>query len=450
MAKRVLIVVGSYAPTMIADMHRARHLAWELPKFGWDLEILAPDIDYQRPSCIDQDSAGFFAADIPVHLVTEPKPRFKAFPRPKSIGWRALLPMLRAGSRLLRERRFDLIYFSTTQFPLFLLGRVWKLRFGVPYVLDFHDPCFREGKHYPVWARPSLKHLTASWLSKYVEALSTIRAAGLIAVSPYYIDTLRQRYAAKNPPWLRPGCCAAVPFADMPRDLDEAAKRLRPKPTEGSLHLRVVYVGTGGPIMIRSFDLLCRTLAHLMERRHDLAGMVRIALYGTLSGWQNDKPHHLADVARRCGLAELVEEYPEHVTYRRSLELLLEGDGALVLGVDNSGYMPSKLFTYALSGKPLLASLHRDGPAYAMFTRIPDLGHTLWFAGSDETPLDQATALMDTFLNEVAARRTFDRKAITDPYCAWVMARRHAELFALALEAKSRDRIQAALPGVSR
>ena len=59
-------------------------------------------------------------------------------------------------------------------------------------------------------------------------------------------------------------------------------------------------------------------------------------------------------------------EYPARVTYRRSLELLLQGDGALVLGVDDAGYMPSKLATYAYSGKPLLACLHRDGPALAM------------------------------------------------------------------------------------
>ena len=28
---------------MIADMHRARQLAWELPQLGWEVEILSPD-----------------------------------------------------------------------------------------------------------------------------------------------------------------------------------------------------------------------------------------------------------------------------------------------------------------------------------------------------------------------------------------------------------------------
>ncbi len=48
---RVLIVTSTYAPAMIADMHRARHLAWELPKLGWQVEILAPDVSFQPASC---------------------------------------------------------------------------------------------------------------------------------------------------------------------------------------------------------------------------------------------------------------------------------------------------------------------------------------------------------------------------------------------------------------
>ena len=34
----------------------------------------------------------------------------------------------------------DLIFFSTTQFDAFSLGPTWKRKFGVPYVLDYHDP----------------------------------------------------------------------------------------------------------------------------------------------------------------------------------------------------------------------------------------------------------------------------------------------------------------------
>src|SRR6185437_14797266 len=59
--RRVLIVTSSYAPAMIADMHRARHLAWELPTLGWAVDILAPSASLQAPSYLDHDSSEFFA-----------------------------------------------------------------------------------------------------------------------------------------------------------------------------------------------------------------------------------------------------------------------------------------------------------------------------------------------------------------------------------------------------
>src|SRR5260370_5944668 len=63
--RRVLIVTGSYAPAMIADMHRARHLAWHLPALGWEVDILCRGTTYQPPSWLDHDGAAFFAPVTP-------------------------------------------------------------------------------------------------------------------------------------------------------------------------------------------------------------------------------------------------------------------------------------------------------------------------------------------------------------------------------------------------
>jgi hypothetical protein len=121
------------------------------------------------------------------------------------------------------------------------------------------------------------------------------------------------------------------------------------------------------------------------------------------------------------------------LSYRRSLELLLQSDGALIFGVEDAGYMPSKLFSYALSGRPLLATLHREGPAFSMFQSIPDLGHALWIGQNDDMPLEEAMNVLETFLHEVVARRIFDRGISITPYLAPAMARRHVELFEACL-----------------
>lgn len=341
--------------------------------------------------------------------------------------------MLRAGRHLLLRRHFDLVYISTTQFPFFLLGPAWQRLTGVPFVLDFHDPCYKEGAANPVWARPSLKHSISHWLAKHVEAGPTIAASGLVSVSPNYIEILRRRYQNNSLAWLIEGRHAVIPFASLPHDLDEVAEQIVPMATQATQPARIVYVGAGGPIMRRSFSLLCRTLSQLRTQYPQLVEGVRIELYGTMTGWRNGDPRYLADLAREQGVADLVTEDPNWISYRRSLELLLESDGALILGVDDEGYMPSKLFSYALSGKPLLASLRQEGSAFAIFKAVVGLGHALWFTRTEEMLVADAAIKLSAFLQEVVSRRSFDRRAILEPFLAPRMARRHVELFEACL-----------------
>jgi hypothetical protein len=150
-------------------------------------------------------------------------------------------------------------------------------------------------------------------------------------------------------------------------------------------------------------------------------------------GWQPGQPRFLLDIAAKWGIDDLVAEEPGRVSYRRSLELLLKSDGALIFAVKDPGYMPSKLFNYALSGKPLLATLDRDGPAFAAFQTIPNLGHALWFRQNDEIPHGEAMNILETFLCEVVGRQKFDRSSSIERYTAPAMARRHAELFEACL-----------------
>jgi len=431
--RRVLIVTSSYAPTMIADMQRARQLAWELPKLGWEVEVLGPCTEYQPATCVDQDSAGFFSPASRVHYAPQMWPHLFRIAGVGSIGWRALLPLRFVGKRLLQQRHFDLIYISTAHFPLFLLGPMWQRQFGVPYVLDLHDPLYKEGSRRPVCAHPRLKDRVSNALTKHLEEHVATSAQGLIAVSPNYIDTLRQRHGAKQPAWLRPGRCDAIPFSALPRDLCEAAAGLASNSERNGPPYRIVYVGVGGSVMARSFTLFSRALSRLRMRFGSLCEGIRVELFGTMLGWQPGEARGLADIATKWGIGDLVREEPGRLSYRRSLELLLQSDGVLIFGVEDAGYMPSKLFNYALSGKPLLATLHREGPAFSMFQSIRGLGHALWIGQNDDMPLEEAMNVLETFLCEVVAQKMFDRGTNITHYLAPAMARRHRELFEACL-----------------
>lgn len=425
MRRRVLIVVSSYRPAMLADMQRARALAWELPRLGLDVEILTPAASEIRPDAIEPDATGLFADDTPVHEVRAwLSPAFRLFTS-RTGSWRMALPMFWRGRRLLASGRFDLVYFTTTAFILVAGAARWRRRFGVPYVIDFQDPWLLPAHHY---GGRGWKGRLSAWLDPYLEKTALRHAAGLIAVSETYLAALTLRYHKLAPAWLEASRHAVIPFAADERDLIEAGRRggfaTAAKGDELALH----YIGVG-PTMQRSFSLICQVLARLRSSGDALATRVRIRLFGTGRPGCDDATPVLKHLADAAGIGDLVEERPQRVSYRRALKLILESRGLLILGVDDAGYVPSKLFSYALSGKPVLASLRRDGAGYALFRSEPRLGRSLWFDQAQSMPLDEAASVFREFLDDTAADMTFDRRPFLQMHLAPAMAQRHVALF---------------------
>jgi hypothetical protein len=431
--RRVLLVTSSYAPTTIADMHRGRHLAWELPKLGWDVEVLFPNGAFQRPEYLEPGSISIFNPAVTAHAVA---PQDFWFFRPfkiRSIGWRALRPLNSSGAELLRHGRFDLVYISTANFNLFCLGRHWKQRFRVPYVLDYHDPWVRDRIDYATTPH-YFKRWVGAVLSRWMERYAIERAEGVVAVSPVYIEELRRRYGRL--PCLQPGRCEAIPFAASERDFIE----LEEKQNQSSENCReIVYVGAGGSIMARSFTTICAALAQARKSDPDLTCSLKIRLCGTYAYWKAGDPKPLQEIAARYGLSDIVEEIPPRITYLKAMELAQRANGLFVLGVDDAGYIPSKLFTYALSGKPLLASFRSDAPGCQLFAKMPGLGHLLTFGTNDVLASEAAVATIREFLVEVTGRHRFERRAMIREFLAPAMARRHAELFEACLRPLSPD-----------
>jgi len=433
--RRVLIVVSAFNPAIIADMQRARMLAWELPKLGWDVEILTPSASEVRQDVVEDGAATFFAPGVPVHEVgSVARPLFETLGSHTHM-WRTLWPMWQRGTKLISSRRFDLVYFSTTAFMYFAFGPHWKRKYKIPYVTDFQDPWVRESG--------TANQSNRSWrrvldlFSVLTERYVVLNADGLISVSPNYIETLQARYKDNSLVWLAPDRHAVIPFGALDRDLVEATKSAKLEEESKSDELEICYVGDGGSIRARSLALICRALALLRSRGNSVANRVRLRLHGTIYNWKPGEAKPLEIVGREIGVGDLIAELPERLSYRQSLEMLLRSDGAFILGVDDAGYMPSKLFSYGLSGKPLLASLRRDSPAYAQFQRSPKLGHALWFDRFTEMPVIEAANMLNDFLQEVVARRRIERRDIVEPFLVPAMARRHVELFEACLSSQN-------------
>lgn len=408
---------------MMADMQRARLIAGELPKFGWEAEILAPEASFQTDFSRLQGE-GLEFPEVPVHEVAQWQSGFFRRVGSRNIGIRAAVPVGRAGLELLRAKHFDAVYFSTTQHWITCNGAGWRKRTGVPYIADLHDPVYLERKVYFV-SRHRIKERIAKHLGKTIERLALGRADGLVSVSPGYVEDVGQRHP--QAPWRRNGCMLVQPFPADLAAMDSAAGRISGE----SRALRVVYIGAGGNIMEKGWRELLSCL-----KEEDLPTGLQIDLFGTDTNWEQNRRRYLQDIAEQNGLRGVVHEDPARISYRASLGLTVDAAGLLVLGVDDPNYRPSKLQTCIASGLPLLVVIHAEST----------LNETLAQAGPGVQVVKFGAGAMDhdgnrvasrTFLADVAQKRRWPRteRSFLTPQDA---AEGHAALFNRVLEARKK------------
>ena len=217
------------------------------------------------------------------------------------------------------------------------------------------------------------------------------------------------------------------PFAVSERDFKLTKERFTaPIEVRESSRAQIVYMRAGGDIMMKSFMRIVDGLVNLKQREPQLLQNVEITLFGTFAYWKPGEPRPLQKAAERSGL-DFVEERPARIPYFRALELITNADGLLILGVDDPAYMPSKLFTYALTGKPILVSLHYGSQADRFFTEMPGLGHLVHFNSDADEPT--ANTEFVSYLTEVNNRSQIDRRSLIADYLSPVAAGKHSDFF---------------------
>lgn len=427
--RRLLIVSPHFPPAAAPDMQRVRMSLAYYRDSGWD------------PVVLTVDPAGVAAAQETGLLETLPADvevyRCRAWRRGfgfGTLGLRALRPLQQCGDRLLRARRFDLVFFSTTQFVTLLLGRRWRRLFGVPYVIDIQDPWRTNAYEQPGAPRPpgGWKYQFARLLAWRLEERCFRDAAGFVSVSPRYLADLAARYS-----WFAARPQATIPFGTSPADFDVARRLPAPPelPPRNAGEVRLVYTGAAGPILPRTVAVLFSALRRFRESDPAGANRLRLLFLGTHYLPPGPGRPALAALAGRCGVADLVFELPHRLGHLQSLRCLLDADALLLLGSSDPAYSPSKLYPYYQTGKPILglvfagshlesllgelagswlATIPRDedGPA-------PDAAIAAFFqqALSGFPPADQPRR------NEELFRRRYLAAALTREQCA---------LFALA------------------
>jgi hypothetical protein len=284
-----------------------------------------------------------------------------------NVALRSLPFLLLAGCRLLAGRRYDVVYFSTTMFITFPLGRVWKFLYGVPYLIDLQDPWVTDYYERPGAPRPpgGWKYRVSQGLARTLEGWTMRRVSHLITVSSAYIDALRQRH-----PFLNETPFTELPFGSPDLDLAYAANKLATRqsllPAGG---IRLVFAGALGPGMLPSVETLFAGIAAAKKNGLNVSAH----FFGTSYSPQSESHPVTLDLAAKYGLQDCVREQPSRLRYFDALQVTLEADANLLFGSNDLAFNPSKITTVLAARKPILALVPEGS---AMARRLSDLNQS--------------------------------------------------------------------------
>ena len=432
-SRRLLIVSPHFPPLNAPDHQRVRMSLPYYAASGWEPVILCIARDRQC-GVMEEELSGTLPPGVRIVGVRAFSNRWTRWFGIGNAGLRCWVPMLFAGLRLLRDEKIDLVFFSTTQFFTFTLGRIWRRLRGVPYVFDMQDP-WRTDYYERAGSRPppgGWKYRLARFVAWALEGWSFRKVSGVISVSSGYIADLRARY-----PHLAKVPAATIRFGASTDDL-VTARRLTATACSlarsgGEVHL--VYTGAAGPVTPHALTVLFAGVSLFRERRPEDASRLRFHFLGTSYVAPGQGRPAVLPLAEQFGLADLVTELPHRIGHLECLRLQEQADVLLLPGSSDSAYSPSKTYTYFLTGRPILGLVFEGSVLEHL---LGELGGAYLVRFSEHGPKEHAHAAIARFLEAAARGRAAELAAPRDEerfareFLAPSLTARQAEIFSLA------------------
>ena len=379
--RRVLIISPNFPPKSTADLHRVRTSLRHYARFGWQPTVLTMTPESSE-GLNDAALADALPAGIDVRRVAawdERRCRRFGFGH---LAYRCLLPLYRAGCETLARDKYDVIFFSTTIFLCFVLGPLWKRRFGCRIVYDFQDPWYH-GPLRPAGPTPgrAWKYRLDQMLARHLERFALKAADHVISVSDGYTQTLARRY-----PWLDDTDFTVVPFGAAEEDYEFVRRKGIAHgafKADGGL-TRWVSAGAVVAAMEPVLSVLFDVLAEVTHTDPRLAESLRVHFVGTNYGPAERASKRVEPLSAKYSLQEIVTEQPERIPYYQTLSLHGDSDALLLIGTSSPDYTPSKLLTCVLAKKPVMALCHRRSLMAKIAENLPNV----FLATFDNSPAD--------------------------------------------------------------
>ncbi|MBS2098538.1 glycosyltransferase [Carboxylicivirga linearis] len=369
---KLLIVCPTFQPVNTPDQHRIRlSIPW-FQKAGWECTVLAVEPQYiEAPVDPVLSQLEDPCKVIRVKAISSGITRRIGL---GNLGYRAWWQLKRAGNRLLNAKQFDLVYFSTTVFPAMTLGRVWKRKFDIPFILDMQDP-WRNDYYLtqPKTNRPP-KFKIAYYFDSILEKYTVPHCDGLISVSEAYPSTLNKRYNINKP-------FSVIPFASSRLDF-EIVKQLNiqnPVFKKDVDQIQVVYTGAVTPGMPLPLKTMLKAFKSVMEHNPEQ----NIHIYFVGSSYAPNAKSIALPIAEEVSVENCVTEIPDRVGYFEAMKVMKDADFLILPGSMEAGYTASKIYPYILSEKPIIALTHVKSSVSAILKDC-NAGPVITFNDKDE------------------------------------------------------------------
>ncbi|WP_251029945.1 MULTISPECIES: glycosyltransferase [unclassified Pedobacter] len=418
--KRVLIISPYFSPANTADMQRIRMSLPYFENFGWDAEVVTVEDEY-----IDTVKDPLLLQSIPnkvkIHRVKALSKKWTSKLGLGNLALRSLWFYRNKVNELLKKETFDLIYFSTTAFPICILGAYWKKKHGIPYVIDMQDPWHTDYYQSKTKKERPKKYWFSYRLNKYLEPIAMKSVDGLISVSANYIDTLKVRY-----PYLKDKPSAVITFGAFDLDFKIATiNGSNLKIRFDSSHINLVYVGRGGYDLHPALNTLFTFFKKGLELNPIVFKKIRMHFIGTSYAPRGKGEHTILPMAQRFNILPFVHEQTDRIGFYDSINCLQQADGLLIIGSNQAAYTASKLYPYILAKKPLLAVLHQASSA-TQIIKDCNAGYHLDIDANENSAFDQLNEYLQNVVQKLIPQTNW--KAF-QPYTASAMTKEQVNLF---------------------
>lgn len=363
--KKVLIISPHFPPVNAADMHRVRQSLPFFESFGWEPTVLTVLPEHVEMA-IDELLEKSIPKTIETHKVSAYPTKYTRKVGLGNLGIRSFLQLYRKGNHLLEKEQFDLVYFSTTVFACLPLGRLWKRKYKVPFVIDMQDP-WRNDYYLTVpKSQQPPKFWFAHRLNSLLEGYTMSCVDGIIAVSQAYIDVLKDRYRnIGNIP------SKVLTFGAHKIDL-EIASKLNSKELDYVLDTsktNIIYAGVVPPNMLFAIEAILIALKRGINY-HPKFKSINFHFIGTNYAIGGEVKSAVKSLILKHRLENNVFEHEERVPYFQVLNLVQDSKLAILPGTLDSNYTASKLYPYIMSRIPMIAIFHEESSVLSILKKL--------------------------------------------------------------------------------